>query len=125
MMEASPWWWSLRQQPHGQEVMRDLLHQMLSALAVLQQANVTHRYACTQHHLVLSLPLSRVIADQVLTALAPFNLHREFSPWQRFYWQLEARAPSYCPLEALAPSYCQLEARVPSYCPLKAPCDST
>ena len=44
MMEASPWWWSLREQPNGDEVIRDLLHQLLSALAVLQQANITHRY---------------------------------------------------------------------------------
>ena len=44
MMEASPWWWSLRWQPQGQEIIRDLLRQMLSALAVLQAANITHRY---------------------------------------------------------------------------------
>ena len=43
IMEASPWWWSLRQQPEGEEVMRDLLRQLLSALAALQQANITHR----------------------------------------------------------------------------------
>ncbi len=46
MMEASPWWWSLRQQPQSQEVIRDLLRQMLSALALLQAANITHRYLC-------------------------------------------------------------------------------
>lgn len=45
MMEASGWWWSLRQQPQAHQVLRDLLHQMLSALAVLQQANITHRSA--------------------------------------------------------------------------------
>ena len=45
MMEASPWWWSLRQQPQGQEIIRDLLRQMLTALAVLQAANITHRYS--------------------------------------------------------------------------------
>jgi len=44
MMEASPWWWSLRRQPKSQEIIRDLLRQMLSALAVLQAANITHRY---------------------------------------------------------------------------------
>lgn len=49
MMEASPWWWSLRWQPQGQEVIRDLLRQMLSALAVLQAANITHRYLYLPH----------------------------------------------------------------------------
>ena len=49
MMEASSWWWSLRQQPQGHKIIRDLLHQMLSALAVLQGANITHRYLCLHH----------------------------------------------------------------------------
>ena len=49
MMEASSWWWSLRQQPQGQEIIRDLLRQMLSALAVLQGANITHRYLYLHH----------------------------------------------------------------------------
>ena len=44
IMEASPWWWALRRGPQGQHIIRDLLRQMLSALAVLQAANITHRY---------------------------------------------------------------------------------
>lgn len=44
IMEASPWWWALRRGPQGQHIIQDLLRQMLSALAVLQAANITHRY---------------------------------------------------------------------------------
>lgn len=43
IMEGSPWWWALRQHPLAHHILRDLLHQMLSALAALQQANITHR----------------------------------------------------------------------------------
>ncbi|KAL0037567.1 hypothetical protein WJX77_002920 [Trebouxia sp. C0004] len=67
MMEASPWWWSLRRQPQGQEVIRDLLRQMLSALAVLQAANITHRDLKPENVLLRSTNLAAAAAGLPLS----------------------------------------------------------
>ncbi|DBA74684.1 TPA: hypothetical protein ACH3X2_009349 [Trebouxia sp. C0005] len=67
MVEASPWWWSLRQQPQSQEVVRDLLRQMLSALALLQAANITHRDVKPENVLLRAMNLAAAAAGLPLS----------------------------------------------------------
>lgn len=44
LMQPSDWWWAMRTEPEGEELLKDILRQTLLALQALHAANITHRF---------------------------------------------------------------------------------